>query len=113
MLDFFNALSDLIESDLVQGNIGVIVITLIIVIGIACFLTWIFCTKFFLQIKLNQVAAKEQEFNEMKQKIQTLERKNHELVEQLKKYDFEKALNYNKAIAFEDSALDKFKRQER
>lgn len=50
MLDFFNALSDLLESDLVKGNISVIVIALIIIIVVVSFLTWIVCTKFFLQI---------------------------------------------------------------
>ena len=104
MLDFFNALSDLLESDLVKGNIGVIVITLIIIIVLTCFLTWIICTKVFLQIKLNQVAAKEQKFSEMQTKIQVLERKNH---------NFEKALDYTATTAFEDSALDQFKRREK
>ena len=111
MLDFFNALSDLLESDLVKGNIGVIVITLIIIIVLACFLTWVICTKVFLQIKLNQVADKEQKFSEMQTKIQVLERKNHELTEQLKKYNFEKALDYKATTAFEDSALEQFRRQ--
>ena len=111
MLDFFNALSDLLESDLVKGNIGVIVITLIIIIVLACFLTWVICTKVFLQIKLNQVEDKEQKFSEMQTKIQVLERKNHELTEQLKKYNFEKALDYKATTAFEDSALEQFRRQ--
>lgn len=113
MLDFFNALSDLLESDLVKGNIGVVVITLIIIIVLACFLTWVICTKVFLQIKLNQVAVKEQKFSEMQTKIQGLERKNHELTEQLKKYNFEKALDYKATTAFEDSALEQFKRREK
>ena len=113
MLDFFNALSDLLESDLVKGNIGVIVITLIITIVLACFLTWVICTKVFLQIKLNQVAAKERQFSEMQIKIQVLERKNHELTEQLKKYNFEKALDYKATTAFEDSVLEQFKRREK
>ncbi len=112
MLDFFNALSDLLESDLVKGNISVIVIALIIIIVVVSFLTWIVCTKFFLQIKLNQVAVKEQEYSKMQARIQELENKNHELTEQLKKYNFEKALSYKTTTkAFEDSALDKFKRQ--
>jgi cell division protein FtsB len=113
MLDFFNALSDLLESDLIKGNISVIVIALIIIIVLVCFVTWIFCTKVFLQIKLNQVAAKEQEFSEMKTKIQELENKNYELTEQLKKYNFEKALDYKATTAFEDSALEQFKRREK
>lgn len=113
MLDFFNALSDLLESDLVRGNIGVIVVALIIIIVLACFLTWTICTKVFLQIKLNQVAVKEQKFNEMQTKIQELEQKNYKLTEQLKKYNFEKALDYKATTAFEDAALDQFKRQER
>ena len=111
MLDFFNALSDLLKSDLVKGNIGVIVVVLIIIVVLVCFLTWIICTKVFLQIKLNQVAVKEQKFIEMQTKIQELEQKNHELTEQLKKYNLEKALDYKATTAFEDSALDKFKRK--
>lgn len=111
MLDFFNALSDLIESDLVKGNISVIVIAQIIIIAIVCFLTWLVCTKVFLQIKLNQVATKEQKFTEMQEKIQVLEQKNCELIEQLKKYNFEKALDSEETTAFVDSALDQFKRQ--
>ncbi|MCD7835633.1 MAG: hypothetical protein LUG83_03075 [Lachnospiraceae bacterium] len=113
MLDFFNTLSDLLESDLVQGNVSVIVISLIIIIAVVSFLTWIFCTKVFLQIKLNQAAAKEQKFAEMQVKIQDLEQKNHELTEQLKKYNFEKALDYKATTAFEDSALNQFKRQKK
>lgn len=72
-------------------------------------MTWIICTKVFLQIKLNQVAAKEQKFFEMQAKIQELEQENHELTEQLKRYNFEKALDYKTTKAFEDPALDQFK----
>ena len=111
MLDFFNALSDLLGSDLIKGNISVIVIALIIIIIVVSFLTWIICSKFFLQTKLNQVASKEREFSEMQTRIQELTNINHELTEQLRKYDFEKALDCKTTKAFEDSALDKFKRQ--
>lgn len=37
MLDFFNALSDLLKSDLVQGNRGIIVSILIIVVVLTFF----------------------------------------------------------------------------
>ena len=47
----------------------------------------------------------------MQTKIQELEQKNHELTEQLKKYKVEKALDYKTTTAFEDSALDQFKRK--
>lgn len=113
MLDFFNALSDLIKSDLVKGNIGIVVITLIIIIVLTIFLTWIICTRIFLQIKLNQAKAKEQKFSEMQKRIQELESKNHELIEQLKKYSFEKALDHQSTKAFEDVALERFKRPEK
>lgn len=112
MLDFFNALSDLLESDLVKGNISVIVIVLIMIIVVVSFLTWVICTKIFLQIKLNQAAAKEQEFSKMQTRIQELENKNHDLTEELKKYNLERASRHKTTTkAFEDSALDKFKRQ--
>ena len=111
MLDFFNALSDLLESDLVKRDIGIIVIALIIIVVLSCFLTWIICTKIFLQIKLNQAVAKEQRFTELQAKIQELEQKNRVLTEQLKKCAFEEALDYKVSTSFEDSALDQFKRQ--
>lgn len=113
MLDIFNALSDLVKSDLIQGHIGVIVIILLIIIALSCYLTWIVCTKIFLQIKLNQATDKEKKFAEMQTTIQELEDKNHALTEKLKKYDFEKALDCKATSVFEDSALERFKRRKK
>lgn len=110
MLDFFNALSDLLKSDLIKGNIGVIIVLMIVIVVIVVFLTWFICTKVFLQIKLNQVAIKERMFGEMQMKIQELESKNQILTDQLNKYNFDRALDYKSEKAFEDIALDQFKR---
>lgn len=68
----------------------------------------------FLQIKLNQISAKEQKFNEMQTKIQTLECENQKLEKQLKKYKIEDALDYKESEnVFDDPTLDKFIRKEK
>jgi flagellar biosynthesis/type III secretory pathway M-ring protein FliF/YscJ len=113
MLDFFNALSDLIKSDLVKNNIVAIVVIIVGLIVFFCVLTWIVCTKVFLHIKLNQAADKERQYDEIQAKVQELEKRNKELTERLRIYDFERAVDYDEKTAFEDSALDQFKRRKK
>lgn len=113
MIDFFNALSDLLGSDLVKDNKSIIAILLVIVIVVSCFLTWIVCSKVFLQIRLNKAADKERQYSEIQEKVHALEKRNLELVEQIRKYNLEKVLDYDETTAFEDSALDQFKRRKK
>lgn len=113
MIDFFNTLSDLLKSDLVKGNAKAIVIFLVIIIVITSYLTWIICTKFFYQIKLNQVADKEARFVSFQERIQALEKENQVLKEKMAEYEFAKAIVHQGTPSFEDSALDKFRRKEK
>ncbi len=109
MIDFFNALSDLLGSDLVQGNKAVIIVSVIFIVVVDTFLTWMFCTKIYLKLQLDKAECYKNKSTELQAKVDELTLKNKDLTDKIEKYSFERALDGQHATAFDDSAIDKFK----
>ncbi len=74
MLDLFNAISDLIHSDLVKDHVVLIVIVIMTIILLTSILTWLFCTKIYLHIKLNAADKAITQNEQLKERVDQLER---------------------------------------
>lgn len=112
MGDFFNALSDFLSSDLAKGHIAFIIVCAVAIFAIGCFVTWVLLSKVIYATKINQSEAKVERFNDLEKEIEDLKSENENLKVQLKKFEFERAVDGSTTETFEDAALDQFKRKD-